>query len=416
MPEQELSSWKEIATYLGVSVRTAQGWERERGLPVRRLPGGRGRVSVTAAELEQWKRSGDERKVDPEPPPRRRTSRWWWLAIAGVLASAFLIGVPLLPRVSASRPASYRVLGNALIISDVYGRELWRKAFPYALYQDLQTGQPFQYIWFGDLDAQPSVLLVPAGPGVARDTAPLICYTERGDERWRFVPGRRVRTSSEEFDAIFGAPRFLVGPIGDDGRTAIVVVAAHHLLYPTQVTLLAASGKVAREYWHSGHFNFARFADLDGDRKNELYLAGVSNGWKAATIVVLDPETFTGASLEPESPDHQLLGFGPGRERKRVILPRSCLSRSLDPFNSITGFWISGRSFIVETLEHIEQAAGVLHQIDSEFRTDHVEFADSYRVRYAQFKAAGQLPPSCTLEESLSKLTVLPAADPPSTR
>ena len=32
-PPQELSSWKEIAVYLGVGVRTAQTWERERGFP-----------------------------------------------------------------------------------------------------------------------------------------------------------------------------------------------------------------------------------------------------------------------------------------------------------------------------------------------------------------------------------------------
>ena len=54
-PADELSSWKEISLYLGISLRTAQVWEIERGLPVRRLPGGRGRVSARIAELENWK-------------------------------------------------------------------------------------------------------------------------------------------------------------------------------------------------------------------------------------------------------------------------------------------------------------------------------------------------------------------------
>ena len=39
---QRLAGWKEIARHLGVSVRAAQQWERTRGLPVHRLPGGRG--------------------------------------------------------------------------------------------------------------------------------------------------------------------------------------------------------------------------------------------------------------------------------------------------------------------------------------------------------------------------------------
>jgi hypothetical protein len=49
----ELSSWKEIAAYLGVSVRTAQHWERNRGLPVRRLAGEKGRVCIEVAVAEK---------------------------------------------------------------------------------------------------------------------------------------------------------------------------------------------------------------------------------------------------------------------------------------------------------------------------------------------------------------------------
>jgi hypothetical protein len=38
---QLLNSWKDIANYLQVSVRTAQLWEAQRGLPIPHLPGGR---------------------------------------------------------------------------------------------------------------------------------------------------------------------------------------------------------------------------------------------------------------------------------------------------------------------------------------------------------------------------------------
>jgi hypothetical protein len=60
-----LTSWKEIATYLGKSVRTVQRWEATLGLPVRR-PNANDRNIVVAlpAELDEWiKKRLQPRKV-----------------------------------------------------------------------------------------------------------------------------------------------------------------------------------------------------------------------------------------------------------------------------------------------------------------------------------------------------------------
>src|SRR5579872_3757699 len=50
-----LNSWKEIAQYMGLGVRTVQRYEAELGLPVRR-PGGKDRGSVMAlsGEIDRW--------------------------------------------------------------------------------------------------------------------------------------------------------------------------------------------------------------------------------------------------------------------------------------------------------------------------------------------------------------------------
>ncbi|HVZ17217.1 MAG TPA: response regulator [Terriglobales bacterium] len=60
-----LNSWKEIAAYLGKSVRTVQRMEVELGLPVRR-PKGHARSSVMAfsTELDQWLKSFSPRRPD----------------------------------------------------------------------------------------------------------------------------------------------------------------------------------------------------------------------------------------------------------------------------------------------------------------------------------------------------------------
>jgi excisionase family DNA binding protein len=58
MPQKILSSWKEIAAYLGHSKRTVQRWEQELSLPVYR-PAGRESHSVMAfvSQLDDWLQS-----------------------------------------------------------------------------------------------------------------------------------------------------------------------------------------------------------------------------------------------------------------------------------------------------------------------------------------------------------------------
>ncbi len=53
-----LSSWKEIASYLGKGVRTVQRWERELDLPVRRpKPNEKQIVLAFPEELDAWLRN-----------------------------------------------------------------------------------------------------------------------------------------------------------------------------------------------------------------------------------------------------------------------------------------------------------------------------------------------------------------------
>ncbi len=49
-----LSSWKEIAAYLGKGVRTVQRWEHEFGLPIRRPSPDRSVIIADCDELDSW--------------------------------------------------------------------------------------------------------------------------------------------------------------------------------------------------------------------------------------------------------------------------------------------------------------------------------------------------------------------------
>ncbi len=54
---ERLDSWKDIAAYLQRSVRTAQRWEREAGLPVHRVGIPRGSVYAFRGMLDEWWRT-----------------------------------------------------------------------------------------------------------------------------------------------------------------------------------------------------------------------------------------------------------------------------------------------------------------------------------------------------------------------
>ncbi|HEY1310392.1 MAG TPA: hypothetical protein VGF02_05520, partial [Pseudolabrys sp.] len=65
---RRLGSWKEIAAFFDSDESTVRRWEKDRGLPVHRVPGGAGaKVFAYTDELARWlKRSTDE-VIEPEP-------------------------------------------------------------------------------------------------------------------------------------------------------------------------------------------------------------------------------------------------------------------------------------------------------------------------------------------------------------
>jgi hypothetical protein len=421
LPEGELSSWKEIAAYLGVGLRTAQVWEQERALPVHRLPGVRGRVLANVAELDAWKRSGAVQTIEPLPavPPsapaidatpgaRHHVQK----RLAGWLGAAALVALAVLAvHYWPHKPVSYRIERDTFIALDAQGRECWRKVFPYPLLEANSPEFSSRYTWIGDLDGdgRNEVLFAPHSVANQQESTPLICYDDRGVERWRFVNRQRVRTRTEDFAPVFGLARFLVTPRGRGLANVVLVATTHYLYYPSQVALLEPDGRLVGAYWHSGHLNFLQAADQDSDGKTEFYLAGISNAWHAATLIVLQQDGFVGASQEPQAADYQLLGFPPPAERGRIIFPRSCLNTTFDPYNPVMTLNVNYGEIVVQTMELIGQGAGIFHHLSPDLRQHRVVISDSYRVEYQRAKAAGQLSPSCGLEQ-IAELRILPSS------
>src|SRR6202451_2346023 len=67
--KQRLDSWKEIATFFDRDERTVKRWEKERGLPVYRVPGSaRGGVFAYAEELAEWLKAPNPNLESGETP------------------------------------------------------------------------------------------------------------------------------------------------------------------------------------------------------------------------------------------------------------------------------------------------------------------------------------------------------------
>jgi Tol biopolymer transport system component len=111
--QKRLESWKEIAAYLNREVRTARRWEKERGLPVYRIPGKRSGVYALAPEIDAWLKtkapnpngsSGDEVVEATAVPPRPGSRRLMaWMGVAAALAFA-IVTLSMLPGAKSVPP------------------------------------------------------------------------------------------------------------------------------------------------------------------------------------------------------------------------------------------------------------------------------------------------------------------------
>jgi TolB-like protein/Tfp pilus assembly protein PilF len=126
---KRLDSWKEIAGFLGRAERTVKRWETERGLPVRRVPGG-GRSAVFAYtdELADWLKGrlpeldGDDsangQDLTPAPmqsqptstaaAPADRQGEKNWPRLAAWLGPLALAAIVIAVLTSSHRPTRFK--------------------------------------------------------------------------------------------------------------------------------------------------------------------------------------------------------------------------------------------------------------------------------------------------------------------
>ncbi|HNY40107.1 MAG TPA: hypothetical protein PKJ41_06920 [Bryobacteraceae bacterium] len=406
-PRRLVSSWKGIAAHFGVTVRTVQLWEEERGLPVHRMPGVKGRVYAYEDELEAWAGRAEDciaEPIVPDPEPRQsRTSRRGHWVAASILLVTIVAGSAFLLRPKPV-PSSFVIEGRTLVVKNSEGSPIWRHEFTnklFAQWEGREGGDPFRETrpWIGDLDGdgKREVLFTrTADPKLVSDSE-LFCFESDGRIRWRYKPGRLVSTQKEQFPPPYFVRMVLVLEDNTGKPPLLLAVGTHSIYYPSHIAALSPQGKVLREYWHSGHINGATAADLDADGKLELYLLANHNPTKTSSLVALDPMDFSGASRESHL-DYQLLGVGEPRELGRIIFPSSEYTRRLFDVSNPLGINLqSGRLFL--SLTQRSAAPGdsgvpsVFYQIGPKLTLLGVEYAWNFRFAYEEAVRQGKIKP-----------------------
>jgi TolB-like protein/cytochrome c-type biogenesis protein CcmH/NrfG len=120
-----LESWKEIAVYVGRSVRTVQLWEKEEDFPVHRHQHDKqGTVFAYRDEVDRWRqsRSAPPRPVPPQlvfpaphAPPATQSPRGRWLAAVALAASVACTVVFALLRLPEPRLAPPAIRSIAVL-------------------------------------------------------------------------------------------------------------------------------------------------------------------------------------------------------------------------------------------------------------------------------------------------------------
>jgi hypothetical protein len=382
-------------------------------LPNRTVPGPDGTPEkrwIVAKPREEETAGSRLASEDQRPAPQVSARRGIKLA-AAIAAIGMVVYVSIRILTADDRPQSGRLDASTLTIMNGEGKELWRKDFPEGFTTDWYFAKGLgSRLWFGDLEGKghTSVLFLyaPADQQSHSSTADqqshsstLICYSDRGKEKWRWTPGRELPELNGS-PATFRTAALVVLKATDKRPPRIVVASIHSIWWPSQIAVLDANGKTVSEYWHSGALTYMMLADLDGDGRDEIIATGVSEYDHQAELLVLDPDRVFGASTEVR-PEVQIHGMGVAQERLRLFFPRSDLNRALFQFNWATEPTVERGSVRLTVTECITPpGCRIYYEFDKNFRLIAAYAGgDEFRSAHARFYQSGKDAHALSAEE-----------------
>jgi hypothetical protein len=419
----KLQTWSQIASYLQVSVRTAQLWANHRRLPVHHLAGERTPVFAFQEELDAWledaredlsaaestgpvadvrasSSGGNEETAGVVEPAQTGQARWI-LSRGRIIFGVLVLGAASLTiglwRWNSRDIAMVNVDGPALIARDASGRELWRHLFQNGIrteaYPIPVTDRKH---WVEDLngDGHTAVLFEHYADAADSVSTPLYCFGRDGKIRWRYVNTRVVRDRGGEMAPVYLFSALQVLP-GLSGLGKLIAVSSVHMSdQACQVALLDPAGRLVAEYWHPGHIAFLRRIGGNAPGDARLLAAGVSDGDHRAVVVVLNPYKMRGASTPSRMADQRfrMLDMPEAHEELVILFPRSCLDRD-EPKTMVSHVTVNEHNILVDVVmgHNVAMRWKVFFEFTPDFRLKRVFPSTEYWQEHLRLEREGRL-------------------------
>lgn len=322
MPDQErrrLNSWKEISAYVGRDVRTVSRWEKQRGLPVYRLPGGGRSVFAYADEIDAWLTGGDPDARETDSPPARPSRRSMALALAGIAAVVASMAI-WAPRMwsSPAPVASVDVQGSEVIALSADAAPVWRYRFPYTIRWPFVHPRYATEDVDGNGDAEVFTIVGrPDAQGIDLDA--VVAFDHRGRLLWERSVTDAVRFRDRAYEGPWSSGPLAV--VRMDSGWRVAWVTHHNTWWPSIVALFDGRGTRVGSFVHAGWIT-----SIAAARDGHVIVAGVANHADADVVAVLDAQSWPGAGPQPTGTEYECVRCPEGRPLRYFLLPRSELN------------------------------------------------------------------------------------------
>jgi hypothetical protein len=401
----KLSGWKEIAGYLNTSVRTAQRWEQELGLPVHHAGSSKGySVIADVEELESWlagtegsrrptnDQHGQATSTDSTIPSRRSPRKWLAIAALGVVAAGSVIAVFSYRATHPPKVGSITFSGRQMLAWS-NGKFVWSYDF----------GQPTRVLPPENLRRRVCILsskgdhdgeVIVAAPLLQLEagelsTDAIYCFSSTGKLLWRHVFTDRVHFGGEEC-----GPRWDISDLTVSGDSKTWSAWCTVCSYPTSVSMVVKidpSGNTTRYFVNYGHLG--QLSEWHAGDGSYLLAGGINNESNEGALAVLDEIRPSGHSPQAEALS-ECDSCPTGLPYRYFVFPRSELARATSyPYNGVLAILVTNAQIQVITTEGTDIAGGVwaLYGISEALVPQSAYFSDRYRFLHENLSSEGKI-------------------------
>jgi hypothetical protein len=398
-----LSTWKEIASYLGVKIRTCYRYEKKYGMPVHRMEDSpKSRVYAYRDELDRWMESNFGKKTSIENRDSQKSKRIPTILVPVLMIGAGILFVSFIVFKSSANgiPSDFKIQESELVIINEKGSELgrydtgltnllsekeYRERFQHKKRIAMQYKYPYIKIIDLDEDGEKEILFSVQTQSESRE-GKLLCLNREANVLWEIDTGRELKFGDTFYSCDYRIYGFDTEDIDSDGNLEIILIANHRQDFPTQLAVLNNGGKILGEFWNSGRMMSFIFQDLDFDKKNELIISAMNNEYKKGCVIVFDPANIRGSS--PQMRDYYKCGdLERGSERFYILFPRTDVDIKKTQVEAILNIEVLQNN----RLSLFSQVGRIDFQLDFQMKIQDVLLSDDFEQMHRKAFEEGEI-------------------------